>query len=592
LSFDQGAILALLLLLLVLFAWGRWRYDLVAMAGLLGAVLLDLVPAKMAFEGFGHPATVTVALVLILSRALSVSGAVDGLASLVQRGASTVPRHIASLSGVAALLSGFMNNVGALALLMPVALQSSRKAGRPVKPILMPLAFASILGGLVTLIGTPPNILVSGFRQDALGEGYQMFDFAPVGGVVLLTGLLYLVTIGWRLVPKGKDGSSGAGAFEIESYLSEVRVPKKSAAYDKTVNELEEEASDIDVQVVALIRRGRRFQVLPRNEALQAVDVLMIEGAAEEIDRFVEKFDLKVAGGPGEAAADLRSDDAAIVEAVVTHGSRVEGRSVEQMRFGPRYGVTLLGVSRHGRSYRGRLKSVKLRVGDVLLFQGQSHDLHDVLSRIGCLPLAERALTMGRRSKAYWALGLFAGAVAVAATGLLPITIAFAIAALGVVLAGVLSPRELYQGIEWPVIVLLGALIPVGHAMDTTGATGLLASGLVAATDGLPPWMLIAIILVVTMTLSDVLNNAATAVVMAPIAMTVAEELGAAPDPFLMAVALGASAAFLTPIGHQNNALVMGPGGYRFSDYWRVGLPLEILIVLVGVPMIILVWPI
>lgn len=591
-SFDQGAILALLLLLLVLFAWGRWRYDLVAMAGLLGAVLLDLVPAKMAFEGFGHPATVTVALVLILSRALSVSGAVDGLASLVQRGASTVPRHIASLSGVAALLSGFMNNVGALALLMPVALQSSRKAGRPVKPILMPLAFASILGGLVTLIGTPPNILVSGFRQDALGEGYQMFDFAPVGGVVLLTGLLYLVTIGWRLVPKGKDGSSGAGAFEIESYLSEVRVPKKSAAYDKTVNELEEEASDIDVQVVALIRRGRRFQVLPRNEALQAVDVLMIEGAAEEIDRFVEKFDLKVAGGPGEAAADLRSDDAAIVEAVVTHGSRVEGRSVEQMRFGPRYGVTLLGVSRHGRSYRGRLKSVKLRVGDVLLFQGQSHDLHDVLSRIGCLPLAERALTMGRRSKAYWALGLFAGAVAVAATGLLPITIAFAIAALGVVLAGVLSPRELYQGIEWPVIVLLGALIPVGHAMDTTGATGLLASGLVAATDGLPPWMLIAIILVVTMTLSDVLNNAATAVVMAPIAMTVAEELGAAPDPFLMAVALGASAAFLTPIGHQNNALVMGPGGYRFSDYWRVGLPLEILIVLVGVPMIILVWPI
>ncbi|MEQ8602682.1 MAG: SLC13 family permease [Marivibrio sp.] len=589
---DQALILTLLAVLLSLFAWGRLRYDLVAMTGLMAAVLLGLVPGREAFQGFGHPATVTVALVLILSRALSVSGAIDGLARLVQLGAGTPTRHVASLSGAAAVLSGFMNNVGALALLMPVALQSARKSGAPVKPILMPLAFASILGGLTTLIGTPPNILVSGFRRDSLGEGFRMFDFLPVGGVVMLAGLLYLILIGWRLVPQGQEApGGGSDVFEIESYLSEVRVPKESAAYGRTVAEIEEQTKDIDVQVVALIRRGRRYPVLPRQEPLQAVDVLTIEGSAEEIDRFVDKLDLEVAGGPGEAAKDLRSDDAGIAEAVVSPGARVEGRTVEQMRFGPRYGVTLLGVSRQGRPHRGRLRNFRLRAGDVLLLQGLQRDLPDVIARLGCLPLAERALAIGRRSKGYWALGLFAAAVAAAAIGLAPITVCFAIAVIGVVLTGVLSARELYQGVEWPVIVLLGALIPVGRAMETTGATELIAGGLIDVTGGLPGWVLVAMLLIVTMTLSDVLNNAATAVVMAPIAVTIARDLGAAADPFLMAVALGASCAFLTPIGHQNNALVMGPGGYRFKDYWRVGLPLEALIVTVGTPMILWVWP-
>ncbi|MBP5857922.1 SLC13 family permease [Marivibrio halodurans] len=591
-TLDQCLILGLLALLLCFFAWGRWRYDLVAMAGLLAGVLLGLVPAEEAFQGFGHPATVTVALVLILSRALAVSGAIDGLARLVQRGSRGVPTHVASLSGTAALLSGFMNNVGALALLLPVALQSSRKAGFMPGPVLMPLAFASILGGLVTLIGTPPNILVSSFRDDALGEGFAMFDFAPVGGAVMLVGVLYLVTIGWRLVPAGDNARGVAESFEIENYLSEVRIPKKSGAHGRTVAAMEEEAGDIDIQVVALIRRGRRYAVLPRHEPLQAVDVLTIEGTAEEIDRFVDKFDLEVAAGPGQAAKDLKSGDGAIMEAVVSPGARVEGRTVEQLRFGPRHGVTLLGLSRHGRPYRGRLRKFRLQVGDVLLLQGHAKDLPDVIAQLGCLPLAERALAVGRRSKGLWALGLFAAAVAAAALGVVPITIAFGLAALGVVLVGVLSPRELYQAIEWPVIVLLGALIPIGHAMDTSGATSLIATGLIDLTDGLPAWVLVTVLLVVTMTLSDVLNNAATAVVMAPIAVTVAQTLGVPPDGFLMAVALGASCAFLTPIGHQNNALIMGPGGYRFGDYWRVGLPLEALIVAVGVPMILWVWPV
>ncbi len=588
---DQISISLLLLALLVLFVWGRFRHDLVAMAGLVVAVLLGLVPPVSAFSGFGNPATVTVALVLILSRALAASGGIDPIARLVKRGAGTTTGHIGMLGGVGAVLSGFMNNVGALALLMPVAIQSARQANRPARFILMPLAFASILGGMLTLIGTPPNILIASIRADALGQGYGMFDFLPVGGVVMGVGFLFLLIVGWRLIPKGPDAGD-AGAAGVEEYLAELKLSKEAKAYGMTVTEIEAASEDIDAAVLSLVRRGRRYPVPPRHEPLHASDSLIVEGPAGEIDRFAAAFGLKAAGGGPDAQEILNSGSAGSLELVVTAGSALEGRTVAQLRLGARHRVVLLGVSRQGRPHRGRLKDFRFRTGDILLLRGAKEELEAAASRLGGLALRERALDLGRRSRGPAVIAAFALAVAAAAFGLVALPIAFAAAVVAVVLLGVVPARDIYDSIDWPIIILLGALIPLGGAMQATGTSALIADGVLVATDGLPTWAVIAVILIVTMTVSDILNNAATTVVMAPIALSVAAALNQAPDAYLMAVAVGASCAFLTPIGHQNNALVMGPGGYRFGDYWRVGLPMEAIIVVVAVPTILIVWPV
>ena len=589
-TFDQGLILGVLGALLGLFIWGRFRYDLVAMIGLLAVTLLGLIDPKDAFSGFGNDATITVALVLILSRALSASGAIDPIARLVQRGSGTTVGHIGGLSGTAALLSAFMNNVGALALLLPVAIQSARKAERPVRLLLMPLAFASILGGMLTLIGTPPNILISAIRERSVGDSFAMFDFLPVGGVVAIIGLIYLIVFGWRLIPKA-SGKEDTDRFGVEVYTAEVKLSKDSKIYGKTITEIEAMSEDLDVVIVKLIRRGRNYPSPPRHEPLHATDHLILEGVAEEIDRFVSDFSLKLSGGGPTPQEILKSGEAASVEMVVQQGSPLDGRTVAQLRFGPRYRVALLGVARQGKPHRGRLKDFRFKAGDILLLQGAAEELNEAVARFGALPLRERDLSLGRRGRGTTVLLCFAGAVLAAATGYVSLPIAFGVAVVAIVLFGVVPLREVYDSVDWPVIVLLGALIPVGGAMESTGATGLIAYSILSIAGGMPNWLILGVILVATMTMSDVLNNAATTVVMAPIALAIARELGLSADPFLMAVAVGASCAFLTPIGHQNNALVMGPGGYRFSDYWRVGLPLEILIALVAVPAIMIFWP-
>ncbi len=590
---DHITVLALLFGLLCLFIWGRWRYDVVAFAGLVLAVVLGLVPADDAFAGFSHPATMTVAVVLVVSRALSLSGAADFIATRVVSAITGMLSHVGMLSGVAAVLSAFMNNVGALALLIPVTVQSAVHTKHPVSRILMPVSFASILGGLVTLIGTPPNIIVATFRADYAGAPFSMFDFTPVGGCVALAGILFITFIGWRLIPERADakGPEGEG-FGIEEYLSEVRVPKDSPAVGLSVAQIEEQFLDgTEVLIIGIVRRGKATSAINRRSVIKSSDVLIIEASPEDLDRFVQVLHLKISGA-GDSVVGMRQlEDMSLQEVVVTQGSRIEGRTVEMVRFRRTHSVNLLGVSRQGRPYRGRVKNFRFRIGDVLLLQGEAERLPEIASRLGCLPLAERGLQFGLRGRAGLAVGLFTLGIIAVALGLLPIAIALGLVALVMIMVGILPVREIYEGIDWPVIVLLGALIPIGHAMESTGATGLLALGLLDVFAALPGWMIVLAVLVITMTLSDVLNNAATAVVMAPISVEIAQGMGVNADPFLMAVALGASCAFLTPIGHQNNALIMGPGGYRFSDYWRMGLPLEILIAAVGVPAILIFWP-
>jgi di/tricarboxylate transporter len=589
---EQLTVFAILIGAVLLFLWGPWRYDIVALIALLAAVVAGVVPFADAFSGFGHPATVTVAAVLVLSRALSNSGAIDFVTRYVRRAAKNPTAHVGILSSFAAVLSTMMNNVAAAALMIPVAVESAVKAKRSPATVLMPLSFGSILGGLVTLIGTPPNIIVATYRGDVLGTPFGMFDFSPVGGAVALIGVAFVVLLGWHLIPKKRrQRLSSEDLFEIEDYVTEAKVPKGSAAVEKSVRELDEMTAEIDALIVGVIRGERRILGTARRERVRAGDVLIIESAPQEIDKFVKALGLTLVGIKGAKTKLLSSDEVAVAEAVVTARSRMEGRISADLRLRSRYGVNLLAVSRQGQPFRGRLRAFRFRAGDVLLLQGDADALPEVISTLGCLPLAERKLKVGQGHRAGLSVAIFAAAIACATAGLLSVQIALTVAAVAMVLLNIVPAREIYDSVDWPVIVLLGAMIPVAGALEATGATQAIAGAILNAAAGAPAIVVLVVVMVVTMTLSDVMNNAATTVVMAPIAVGIAYELGASPDSFLMAVAVGASCAFLTPVGHQNNTLIMGPGGYEFGDYWRMGLPLELIIVLIATPMIAWVWP-
>ena len=591
-TIDQALVLILFTGLFAMFVWGRWRYDLVAITALIAAVFMGLVPAGQAFSGFGHPAVITVAAVLIVSRALSVSGAIERLTAVMLPPVRSLTAHIGLLSGVGAVLSAFMNNIGALALLMPATIDAAKKSERPPALLLMPLSFGTILGGLITLIGTPPNIIIANIRTDVAGQPFAMFDFAPVGLTLAVLGVAYLALIGWRLVPKERQAkSAGEELFDIDAYVTEVKVVDGAKAVGRSVAELDDVADACDVRIAGLIRARKRILRTSRATEVMAGDIIILEADPAGLDRFAHKLGLEIVGDAPRDRALLSSTEVALTEAVVSPDSRMIGRITGQMRLKSRYGLNLLGVSRQGTPVRRRLHKVIFRSGDVLLLQGDADSMHVTMTRLGLLPLASRGMGLGQRGQAWLALSFLAAAVAAASSGLIPLPIAFAAAAVAVVASNIVPLRDVYDSVDWPVIVLLGALIPVGQALQTTGATALIADAILALASGAGPVLVLVLIMVVTMTLSDIMNNAATAVVMAPIAITLSDRLGVSSDPFLMAVAVAASCAFLTPIGHQNNALVMGPGGYRFGDYWRVGLPLEVLIVALGVPMILWVWP-
>ena len=592
-NYDQITICALLGVVLAFFVWGRWRYDLVAFAALLGAVVLGVVPPGEAFLGFGHPAVITVASVLVISRTLAGSGLIDALTERMGPVAERHPgMHVGLLGGIGGVLSAFMNNVGALALLMPVAMKSSRKAKRSPSLILMPLAFASILGGLVTLIGTPPNIIIATFRTDVAGEPFGMFDFAPVGGPVALVGFAFVALVGWRLIPWARRRrAEDAELFDIANYVTELRVSEGSSLVGKGMRGTSTAFEDADAEVVGVIRGEVRFHSATWRGRIRADDVLVVEAAPEGIDKVVSALELELVGAGTDVTEDLHSDEVVLVEAVVNPGGMMENRTAGGIRLRSRFGINLLAVSREGAARRSRLRTMRFRAGDVLLLQGPVDQINASLSQLGCLPLAERGVKIGEPERAWASVAVFAIAIICTSLGLLTAPIALGLAAVAMLGMRAISMREAYDAVNWPVIVLLGAMIPIGGALETTGTTQLIAASILDIGTGLSPVVVLIVVLVVTMTLSDIVNNAATAVIMAPISVSLAVSLGVNPDAFLMAVAIGASCAFLTPIGHQNNTLVMGPGGYHFGDYWRMGLPLEIIIVAVAVPMILLVWP-
>jgi di/tricarboxylate transporter len=622
-------LLGILLATLLMFLWGRWRHDAVAMAALLACLFTGLVPMGEAFSGFAHPAVITVACVFVLSRGLQTTGAVDALAQRLLPASSGPMLTIGALIGIGALFSAFMNNVGAMALLMPIALQLAVKYELEPGQVLMPLSFGTILGGMTTLVGTPPNLIVAGFREETGVGSFRMFDFTPVGLAVAAAGIAFVVLLGRRIVPQ-RPGS-GVGKFDTGTYLAEVRVTGEGRANGRTVKQIDDVLSEVDAQVVGMARNEFRVTAPNPNRVIRKGDILVIEADPASLASVLSRLGLKleedVPPTPDEPGAsdvgdststtvdraggvDSKTDDAAeaappgragkkeaggseiaLQEFVPLPESPLIGRSASDLHLRTRYALNLLAISRSGRRTIRRLRSTTLNAGDVLLMQGPPDALAAFASEFSCVPLAGRAISIPDKGKALKASIIMLMAVAGSASGIAPAAVAFAAGVLAYFVLGVIPAARIYDAIDWPVIVLLGALIPVAGATATTGTADLLARVLLDGVAQGNAVVALVLMLVVAMTLSDFMNNAATAAVLCPIAISTAASLGASADAFLMAVAIGASCAFLTPIGHQNNTLILGPGGFRFGDYWRLGLPVEILVVLVSVPMLLMVWP-
>ena len=630
-STDQVAICLIIITTFILFVWGRWRYDIVSIVALFTLVLVDkilggkssqlIADPSQAFLGFGHPAVVTVAAVLIISRALQNSGVVDLIARSVKPFTNNKITHISSLSGVIAILSAFMNNVGALALMLPVTLKTAWEQKRSPSILLMPIAFASILGGMITMIGTPPNIIIASLRKEQqqqilskaiadtnsqaatylenlniVKESYQpaafsLFDFTPVGGIIALLGVCFVALVGWRLVPKENQKTPSSNSlFSLDEYVTEIRFPKGSSLIGESIGEVNMLTGD-KLTLIRFINNNGKATSINHNNKIKENDQFLAMADPSDLKGMMDEYDLRLTKEMRYRIDSLKDDNSTFIEVVVSPESPLLGRGRSYLRRRSSNQLILMAVARQDKPIHKRLGKVKFRVGDVLLLQGPEKEFKNIITSLDLLPLAEREIEVGVFSKVSFALMIFTVSILLSVLSVVPTTVSFAGAILAYVFSGILPIRDLYKNIDWPIIVLLGAMIPLSNALQNTGTTTLIADQVASMTQGLPSWSIIALVMVITMFMSDIINNAATAMIMGPISVGIAISMGVSMDPFLMSVAIGASCAFLTPIGHQCNALILGPGGYRFSDYWRMGLPLEIIITVLGTPLILYFWP-
>jgi di/tricarboxylate transporter len=589
-TLDQILLFSLFAVVFALLIWGKIRFDLVAFAALILAAFLDLVPSDQIFSGFGHPAVIIIALVLIVSRGLMNSGAVELVAKYLFSASRSLSGHIGIMAIVGAGLSGIINNVAALALLMPLDLEAAKKAARSPGLSLMPLSFATILGGMITLIGTPPNIVIAEYRSDALGSPFSMFDFAPVGLVVAISGIAFVTLIGWRLLPARFRQAPETDSMAEGLYSAELKVGKLPDDKDLTLGDLYPVADEKDVAIIGLVRHGSRIRGFARRELIKENDFILVEGDPKAIETFMGAAKLEFAGSERHKGG-LTGGALSLTEAIVPDTARINGSSAFQLRLLYGHDVTLLGISRAGQRIQNRVRHETIRPGDVLLLLGSSDRLEMAVQWLGVFPLEGRTTGMIQRNKARLAILGFILAIAAAVAGFAYLPVALAACVVLYAATGLVSGSDVYTAVEWKVIVLLGSLIPLGQAFEAAGNAQIIADGILALTAGAPAWVTLAVLMAVTMTLSDFLNNVATCLIAAPISVQIANSLGVNPDPFLMAVAVAGSCAFLTPIGHKNNTIIMGPGGYRFGDYWRIGLPLEVLVLAVGIPAILVFWP-
>ncbi|KKX30566.1 SLC13 family permease [Rhizobium sp. LC145] len=586
---DQIFAFAVIAAMMAVFIWDRFRYDVVACCALVLAVVLGVVPFDKAFSGFSDDIVIIVGSALIVSAGVARSGVVDTAIKKFFPNLNSVRTQLALLMIVVAVLSAFIKNIGALAIMMPVAFQFSRRSGVSPSLYLMPMAFSALLGGLMTQIGTSPNIVVSRLREEMTGTSFTMFDFTPMGALLTIVGVTFLLFFHWLVPSRTKQNTSIEDVMEIANYTSEVTVTAQSSVVEKPVSALLK-LGDGEVIATAVLRGTTRMSPFP-DLTLKEGDVVLLEGSSAALDRTVSSGRLKLSGKPlterGQVQADIIS-----VEAIISQESSLKGLSARELALSYTRGVNLLAISRRGERLTERLGSITLMAGDILVLQGNRRNLTAVLQDFSLLPLAQREVLLGTRRRAFIPLVILALAMAATAVGIAPVSVAFFVAALGMLVFRAIPLADIYKSIDGPILVMLAALIPVSDSLRTTGGSELIAGWLGNAAASLPAWGALGLILVTTMAVTPFLNNAATVLVMGPIAASFATNLGFKPEAFLMAVAIGAGCDFLTPVGHQCNTLVFGPGGYRFSDYPRLGLPLSFIIVLVSVPALLYVWPV
>jgi di/tricarboxylate transporter len=586
---DQWLAFAVIAGMMAMFVWGRIRYDLVAGLALLVAVLVGVVPFDQAFSGFSNDILVIVAAALLVSAAVTRSRLMEGLLQALGPHISSVRVQVILLVTAVTVLSAFVKNIGALAMMLPVAFQMAKRSNVSPSVFLMPMSFGSLLGGLMTLIGTSPNIIVSELRQQLAGRPFSMFDFTPVGLGLSILGILFLA-FAYKLLPQDRKGESSlAAGIDIQDYVTEGRVGPKSSFAGETLRALRKKLSK-DVSVNAIVREGEK-KAASQDTVLREDDHIILEGEPAALDEAVKTAGLELEGDDRETKVEKPDEEIGTLEAVIGPGSLLIGSTAAKLALHERFNVNMIAVSRSGDRLTERLRDIRLYAGDVIVLQGPMGPMSEVMRELGCLPLAPREIHLGTVRRGLVPIAVLGVAMPLAATGKLPVGIAFFGAGLAIILLGSLTVREAYQSVEWPLLVMIGALIPVSDAIRSTGGADLIAGALATAAHSLPPWGALTLIMAAAMALTPFLNNAATVLVMAPIAVSFAQRLGFAPDAFLMAVAVGAGCDFLTPIGHQCNMLVFGPGGYKFGDYARLGAPLSVLVLAVGTPLILLVWP-
>ena len=576
-------------LMMAVFIWDRFRYDVVACCALVLAVATGIVPPEKAFSGFSDDIVIIVGSALIVSAGVARSGIVDAAIKRFFPNLNTFPTQLALLTIAVALLSAFIKNIGALAIMMPVAFQFARKSGASPSKYLMPMSFAALLGGLMTQVGTSPNIVVSRLREEMTGTSFTMFDFTPIGAILTVVGITFLLFFHWLVPSRTKQDHAIEDVVEIKNYTSEVAITGQSTLLERALSDLVK-PGDGEVIATAVLRGGTRMAPFP-DLTLRLDDIVMLEGPSAAMDRIVSQGKLKLSGKPltkeGQPDTHIIS-----LEAIVSQDSSLAGLSAKELALSYTRGVNILAISRRGERLKERLGGLTLGVGDVLLLQGSRASLAALLQDFGLLPLAQREVMLGTRRRAFIPLLMLALAMATTAVGLAPVAVAFFAAALGMVVFRAIPLTDIYKAVDGPILVMLAALIPVSDSLRTSGGSDLIAGWLGAVAMNLPVWAALGLILVSAMAVTPFLNNAATVLVMAPIAASFATSLGFRPEAFLMAVAIGAGCDFLTPVGHQCNTLVFGPGGYKFSDYPRLGLPLSALIILVSVPALLFVWPV